>query len=378
MNTWKSASRTHQGGSALKQVRIVVGTRPQVIKLASLVKAFDAKRIEYSIVHTGQHYDFDMDEIFFKELGLPKPDAHLGIGSGSQGVQTGNMLVKLDEALDGAKLVIVPGDTNSALAGALAAVKKGIPVGHVEAGLRSWLEYMPEEINRVLVDHMSHLLFAPTKTGYDNLIREGIPRKKVFRTGDVMADNIAMFKGRISKASLPVDVPRKGFAYVTTHRAENVDDPKNLRTVVDMLSRFPGKHGLDIVFPVHPRTEKRLEDLGLADELRKVEGVHMIKPVSYLTSLRMTKDARIVLTDSGGLQKEAFILGTPAITLRDVTEWVESVDTAWNIITGLDPKKVDRAVKRFLTSEPKTIDPMRFYGGGKASVEIARIVKEAL
>ena len=349
-----------------------------MIKLASLVKAFDAKRIEYSIVHTGQHYDFDMDEIFFKELGLPKPDAHLGIGSGSQGVQTGNMLVKLDEALEGAKLVIVPGDTNSALAGALAAVKKGIPVGHVEAGLRSWLEYMPEEINRVLVDHMSHLLFAPTKVGYDNLIREGIPRKKVFRTGDVMADNIAMLKGRISKTPLPVDVGQKGFAYVTTHRAENVDDPKNLRTVVDILSRFPKKHGLDIVFPVHPRTEKRLEDLGLAEELRKVEGVHMIKPVSYLTSLRMTKDARIVLTDSGGLQKEAFILGTPAVTLRNVTEWVESVDTAWNIITGLDAKKVDRAVRRFLTSEPKAIDPMRFYGEGKASKEIARIVKDAL
>ena len=349
-----------------------------MIKLASLVKAFDAKRIEYSIVHTGQHYDFDMDEIFFKELGLPKPDAHLGIGSGSQGVQTGNMLVKLDEALEGAKLVIVPGDTNSALAGALAAVKKGIPVGHVEAGLRSWLEYMPEEINRVLVDHMSHLLFAPTKVGYDNLIREGIPRKKVFRTGDVMADNIAMLKGRISKTPLPVDVDRKGFAYVTTHRAENVDDPKNLRTVVDILSQIPKKHGLDIVFPVHPRTEKRLEDLGLAEDLRKTEGVHMIKPVSYLTSLRMTKDARIVLTDSGGLQKEAFILGTPAVTLRNVTEWVESVDTAWNIITGLDAKKVDRAVKRFQTSEPKAIDPMRFYGKGKASKEIARIVKDAL
>jgi len=355
-----------------------VGTRPQVIKLASLVKAFDAAGIDFSVIHTGQHYDFEMDQVFFDELGLPKPEKHLGVGSGSHAYQTGTMMIKLEEALKGSKLVVVPGDTNSALAGALAAVKMGLRVGHVEAGLRSHLPFMPEEINRVLVDHMSRLLFAPTKAGMDNLLREGVDKDIVHLTGDVMADNIVMLKDRIERTDTGLGLGKKTYAYVTVHRAENVDDPGSLRTVADMLMSFPDQHGHEVVFPVHPHTKKRLEDAKLFDKLQATAGLHLVKPVSYLTSLKLAKDAKLVMTDSGGLQKEAFLLGTPAVTLRGVTEWVETTEAGWNIVAGLDPIKVKSAVKVLLHNDPRPVDPLKFYGGGRASENIAKLVKERL
>lgn len=359
-------------------MRIVVGTRPQVIKLASLVKAFDAEGIDYSVIHTGQHYDFEMDQVFFDELGLPKPEKHLGVGSGSHAQQTGTMIIKLEEALKGSRLVVVPGDTNSALAGALAAVKMGTRVGHVEAGLRSHLHFMPEEINRVLVDHMSRLLFAPTEAGKDNLLREGVDKDIVHLTGDVMADNIVMLKDRIEKTDTGMALEKKGYVYVTVHRAENVDDPDNLRTVSEMLRTFPDQHGHEVVFPVHPHTRKNLVAAKLYDKMASVAGLHMVNPVSYLTSLKLTKDAKLVMTDSGGLQKEAFLLGTPAVTLREVTEWVETTGAGWNIVAGLDPVRVKSAVKVLLHNEPRNVDPLAFYGGGKASTNIARIVKASV
>ena len=361
--------------SDLSDVRVVVGTRPQVIKLASLVKAFKSEAIDFSIIHTGQHYDFDMDQVFFEELGLPKPEKHLGVGSGSHAHQTGTMLIGLEDALKGSKLVVVPGDTNSALAGALAAVKDGIEVGHVEAGLRSYLPFMPEEINRVLVDHMSRLLFAPTKAGRDNLLREDIDEDIVHLTGDVMADNIVMLKDRIERTDTSMDLERKGYVYVTVHRAESVDDPDRLRAIADMLAAFPARHGSEVVFPMHPHTRKNLEAARLLDKLSSVPGLHVVKPLSYLTSLRLAKDARLVMTDSGGLQKEAFLLGTPAVTLRDVTEWVETTEAGWNIVAGLDPAKVEKAVETMLNRKLKRVDPMRFYGGGKAAANIAALVK---
>lgn len=355
-----------------------MGTRPQVIKLASLVKAFDAAELDYSIIHTGQHYDFDMDQVFFQELGLPAPEKHLGVGSGSHAYQTGTMVIKLEDALKGSKMVVVPGDTNSALAGALAAIKMRLDVGHVEAGLRSYLPFMPEEINRVLVDHMSRLLFAPTKAGMDNLLKEGIDKGIVHLTGDVMADNIVMLKDRIEKTETGMDLEKNGYVYVTVHRAENVDDPDNLRTVAEMLMTFPDQHGHEVVFPVHPHTKKNLEAARLYDKMSAVPGLHMVKPVSYLTSLKLARDAKLVMTDSGGLQKEAFLLGTPAVTLRGVTEWVETTDAGWNIVAGLDPVKVKGAVKLLLHNAPKPVDPLAMYGGGKASERIAALVKAAV
>jgi UDP-N-acetylglucosamine 2-epimerase (non-hydrolysing) len=367
-----------RGVAALADVRIVVGTRPQVIKLASLVKAFASHKIDFSVVHTGQHYDFEMDQVFFEELKLPKPETHLGVGSGSHAGMTGAMLMKLEDALRGSRLVVVPGDTNSALAGALAAVKMGIEVGHVEAGLRSHLPYMPEEINRVLVDHMSRMLFAPTKAGKDNLLREDVDKEIVHLTGDVMADNIVMLRDRIGRTDTGMDLDRKGYVYVTVHRAENVDDPKSLRTVADMLAQFPDQHGHEVVFPMHPHTRKNLEAAGLMDRLSSAPGLHIVRPVSYLTSLRLATDAKLVMTDSGGLQKEAFLLGTPAVTLRGVTEWVETTEAGWNIVTGLDPVKVKGAVEVLLHSEPRKVDPLKFYGNGKASENIAKLVEKRL
>jgi len=371
-------SQGSTGVDGLSDVRIVVGTRPQVIKLASLVKSFGSHGIDFSIIHTGQHYDFEMDQVFFDELGLPKPETHLGVGSGSHAHQTGTMLIGLEDALKGSKLVIVPGDTNSALAGALAAVKDGIDVGHVEAGLRSYLPFMPEEINRVLVDHMSRLLFAPTKAGRDNLLREDIEEDIIHLTGDVMADNIVMLKDRIERTDTGMDLGRKGYVYVTVHRAENVDDPERLRTVVETLSELPGKHGHEVVFPMHPHTRKNLDAAGLLNKLSSVPGLQVVKPVSYLTSLRLAKDAKLVMTDSGGLQKEAFLLGTPAITLRDVTEWVETTEAGWNFVTGLDKAKVETAVRTLMDGNLRDVDPLEFYGGGRASENIAVIVKSAI
>jgi len=288
------------------------------------------------------------------------------------------MLTKLDQALKGSRLVIVPGDTNSALAGALAAVKMGIDVGHVEAGLRSGIRTMPEEINRILVDHMSAALFAPTKAGYDNLVREGIDEKAIFQTGDVMADNVVMLGDKIAKASPKVDIGSARYVFATVHRAENVDDSGNLRKVVEILSEVPGQHGRSVVFPVHPHTRRCLEDFGMWSDLERADDVHLVKPVSYLESLRLTKDADVVLTDSGGVQKEAFLLGTPAVTLRKATEWVETTDAGWNVVAGLDRTKIDQALGGYLRSKPPAIDPLRFYGDGKASQRIAGLVKELL
>jgi UDP-N-acetylglucosamine 2-epimerase len=362
----------------MTDVRIVVGTRPQVIKLASLVKAFDSEGIDYAIIHTGQHYDFDMDRVFFEELKLPQPEAHLGVGSGSHASMTGSMLLKLEEALQGSRLVVVPGDTNSALAGGLAAVKMGMPVAHVEAGLRSGLQFMPEEINRVMLDHMSQLLFAPTETGRDNLLREGVPEERVHLTGDVMADNIVQLRHRLDSVEVPQCSTCDRYAYVTVHRAETVDRPENLRIVAEMLLGFPERYGIPVVFPMHPHTRARLEELGLLKDMEQKPSLNLERPVSYLTSLRLARDARLVMTDSGGLQKEAFILGTPTVTLRDVTEWTETVDAGWNRIVGLDGRKIDEAVRSFLDSEPEPVEPLKFYGEGKASARIAQLVKEYL
>jgi UDP-GlcNAc3NAcA epimerase len=353
------------------KVLLVVGTRPQVIKLASLTRALDEAGVDFSIVHTGQHYDYDMDEVFFKELKLPEPIEELDVGSGTHGYQTGEMLIKLEKALEDLRprLVVVPGDTNSALAGGLAAVKLGIPAAHVEAGLRSHLPFMAEEINRVLLDHMSQLLFAPTSAALDNLKKEGLG-KKATKPGDVMADNIKLFQSRLGNVSLPPGVARGRYAYVTVHRAETVEDEKSLGKMVSILNSTAKEFDMTLAFAVHPHTRRRLEETGLMSELRS-DKVLLLGPVSYLTSLRLTKEASFVMTDSGGLQKEAFLLGTPCVTLRRVTEWTETVRSGWNSLTGLEEAEVKRAIRRYVASKPRRIDAFRFYGGGGASRRIA-------
>ncbi|UCE45675.1 MAG: UDP-N-acetylglucosamine 2-epimerase (non-hydrolyzing) [Methanobacteriota archaeon] len=361
-----------------RNVKIIIGTRPQIIKLTSLAGALDREGVDFSIIHTGQHYDFEMNQIFFDELNIPTPETHLGVCGGSHLSMTAAIMAKLETALEDADLVAIPGDTNSALAGGLAAAKMGIRVGHVEAGLRSWDRSMPEEINRVLVDHLSEMLFAPTIIGYENLIHEGVSQDKVHQTGDVTADNVQMLKPHIGRAEFPISPPIEDFAYATIHRTENVDRPENLRNVVRALSKFRDRHGFDVLIPLHPHTRKSLEKLNLLKDLSDAPGVNVVKPVGYLTSLKLANEAKVVLTDSGGLQKEAFILGTPTVTIRTTTEWCETVETGWSRLTGSDPERIHEAVEEFLQHKLERVDPMKFYGEGNASKRIAELLREAL
>jgi UDP-GlcNAc3NAcA epimerase len=351
-------------------VLTVVGARPQFVKLAPLSRAL-RRRLREVLVHTGQHYDHDMSDAFFSELALPVPDRHLGIGSGAHGRMTGRMLESLEEVVreERPRLVVVLGDTNSTLAGALAAAKLGVPVAHVEAGLRSYDMGMPEEINRRLTDHVSELLFCPTATAVRNLAREGITRG-VHRTGDVMADAVRSHLARARRRRRPLEglVPRS-YYLATVHRQENVDDPARLSALFEALAALPHP----VVVPLHPRTRRRLE----AARLRPRGAVRIVPPQPYLAMLRLQSEARAVLTDSGGVQKEAYLLGTPCVTLRERTEWVETLGGGANRLAGTDPDRIARAVAALERRRPRW-DPRRTFGDGTAAERIARIVVRAV
>ncbi len=323
----------------------VVGARPQFIKLSALSREL-RKRDQEIILHTGQHYDEELSKVFFSELSIPEPDYNLGIGSAEHGDQTGRMLKGIEEVLlfERPDWVIVYGDTNSTLAGALAAAKQNIPVAHVEAGLRSFKKSMPEEINRVLTDQLSSLLFCPTKTSVQNLKKEGIT-KGVHLVGDVMYDSLRQHIKRAEKISgimKELKLSKKAFFLATIHRAENTDVEDNLRKIAEILCGLEKK----TVFPVHPRTRRSLSDSNLLGDLESKPHLLMIDPVSYLDMLVLEKNASCVLTDSGGVQKEACFLKTPCLTLREETEWVETVESDWNELVGLDRERLDRSVKK--------------------------------
>jgi len=323
----------------------VVGARPQFIKLSALSRELRKKHQEI-ILHTGQHYDDELSRVFFSELSIPQPDYNLGIGSFEHGAQTGRMLEAIEQVLlfEKPDLVIVYGDTNSTLAGALASAKHNIPVAHVEAGLRSFKKSMPEEINRVLTDHVSSLLFCPTPTAVKNLKREGITRG-VYLVGDVMYDSlrenlpVAEKRSRIMKK---LHLKKRGFYLCTIHRAENTDIKENLEKIAHILTNLDGK----VVFPIHPRTRKGLSEFGLLEGLLSQKHLLMLEPVSYLDMLILEKNARCVLTDSGGVQKEAFFLKTPCLTLREETEWVETLENGSNQLLGLEVDRVLQKVVR--------------------------------
>ena len=324
----------------------VVGTRPQFIKLAVLSKELRKKHREI-ILHTGQHYDKELSEVFFSDLSISKPDYNLGIGSAEHGKQTGRMLVAIEKILlsEKPKLVIVYGDTNSTLAGALAAAKQNIPVAHVEAGLRSYKKSMPEEINRVLTDHVSSLLFCPTPTSVKNLKKEGIT-KGVHLVGDVMYDSlrdhieVAERKSRIMQK---LSLQKKDYYLVTIHRAENTDIKENLQKVIRIVASLDKK----VVLPIHPRTRKMLIGFSLWNRLLSIPRLVVIDPVSYLDMLILEKNARFVLTDSGGVQKETYFLKTPCLTLRKETEWVETLKNRWNNLVGLSSENALRVIRNF-------------------------------
>lgn len=353
------------------RVVTVVGARPQFIKMVPVSRELEKAGIREVIVHTGQHYDYEMNRVFFEQLNIREPDYNLGVGSGSHGYQTGEMLKRIEEVLlrEEPDLVLVYGDTNSTLAGALAAVKLHIKVAHVEAGLRSFDKRMPEEVNRVLTDHISDHLFAPTETAVRNLHNEGI-REGVYLTGDVMLDAL-LYNIKIAErgSRILVELRLKPGEYylATVHRAENTDNRKNLRSIIEAFI----ESGELIVFPAHPRTVTALKKYNLYEKLERAENVRLIKPVGYLDMLVLEKNARKILTDSGGVQKEAYFLRVPCITLRNKTEWVETVEDGWNVLVGADKEKILRAIREF---EPDGRTYTYKFGDGKASKKIVEIL----
>ena len=347
----------------------VVGARPQFIKAAVVSRVLRGRHQEI-LLHTGQHYDDEMSGVFFRELDLPRPDINLGVGSGSHARQTGEMLIGIEPVLlrekpDG---VLIYGDTNSTLAGALAAAKLGIPLAHVEAGLRSFNRAMPEEINRVVADHLSDLLFCPTRTAVENLAREGITAG-VHRVGDVMYDLLLQSLPLAERTSTILErlgLQPGAYLLATVHRASNTDLRENLAGILAGL----GATGETVVLPLHPRTRHALAGWGLVP----AEKVRLIEPVGYLDMLVLEKNARLILTDSGGVQKEAYWLGIPCVTLREETEWVETVEAGWNVLVGTSVEHLVAAVHSF---HPPGEQPALF-GDGRAGEQIVRILEDTL
>ena len=366
----------------------IVGARPQFVKAGAVNRAIEelnkrGERIREIWVHTGQHYDYSMNKVFFEELKLPNPNYHLGVGSGSHAKQTGLILERIEVVLQKEKpeVVMVYGDTNSTLAGALAAAKLKIPVVHVEAGLRSYNPAMPEEINRLLTDHLSSLLFCPTSQAVRNLLKEGIKdgRTRVVKNvGDVMYDSILYYSKMAEKKStilhdLNVVNPQSGFRnpnyyLATLHRAENTDDPKKLKSIFGDLNEIGEK--TPVILPLHPRTKKMMKAYHL---FIKFKNIKFIEPVSYLNMLQLEKNAKAILTDSGGIQKEAYWLRVPCITLREETEWVETIQSGWNVLTGTEGKRILREVGR-LDKRRRHLKGHGIFGDGRASQKIVKIL----
>ena len=390
--------------SGVEEMKIVtiVGARPQFIKAAAVSRAMQAhnqrgpstgrlsseKKIHEIFVHTGQHYDYLMDRVFFEELELPRPDYHLGVGSGSHARQTGTMLERIETVLERERpeMVLVYGDTNSTLAGALAAAKLNIPVAHVESGLRSYNRSMPEEINRLITDHLATLLFCPTPQSVRNLEKEGIKDGRttsVRKVGDVMYDSILYYSKLAEKKSTILkdlnlcsstpnsELRTQNYYLATLHRAENTDDPKRLKSILKALSEIGRK--MPVVLPLHPRTRKMMKTYGLFPKSREIR---WIEPVSYLNMLSLEKNAKAILTDSGGVQKEAYWLKVPCFTLREETEWVETARSGWNVLVGTETRRIVEEVSR-LEKRKRPLSPPRrigVFGEGKASERIVEIL----
>ncbi len=359
---------------SLMKVATIVGARPQFIKAAVVSRALQTTgEVQEIMIHTGQHYDKNLSEVFFRELEIGAPAYNLSIGSGSHGAQTGRMLeaieqVFLDETPD---CVVVYGDTNSTLAGALAAVKLHIPVAHVEAGLRSF-ERIPEEINRVLTDHAADLFFAPTEAAAENLKHEGLPEASIHVVGDVMFDAALRYAQKAethSRILQKLELSPRGYLLATVHRAENTDSSERLRVCLESLARLAAE--IPVLLPVHPRTRKALRETGILAALSSE--VRLIDPVGYLDMVMLEKNARLIATDSGGVQKEAYFYGVPCVTLRNTTEWTELVETGWNrLAPPVDVKSVTSILRMALESTPN--EHSRLYGEGHAAEGIVQIL----
>lgn len=345
-------------------IAIILGTRPEIIKMAPIIRECERRKLDYFVLHTGQHYSYQMDSIFFEQLELPAARYNLDVGSASHGEQTGRIMAGVEKVLmdERPDVVLVQGDTNTVLAGALAACKLHIKVGHVEAGLRSYDRSMPEEINRIVADHISDYLFVPTENSRNNLRREGIAEEKIFLTGNTIVDSVNQnLEIAMRKVSVLADLglkPREYFL-VTAHRQENVDRRERLGQIIRGLELIKREFGLPVVFPVHPRTRKMVESFGL-----EFDGIRAIEPLGFLDFLQLEAGARLALTDSGGVQEEACILGVPCVTLRENTERPETVEVGANRLAGMCAGEILRAAGQMFCQRGGWKNP---FGDGRAS-----------
>ena len=345
----------------------IIGARPQFIKAAALSREIiKFNNITETIIHTGQHYDNNMSDIFFDEMTIPKPKYNLGIGGTTHGKMTGRQLEKIEEILINEKpnWVLVYGDTNSTLAGALAAAKLHIPVAHIESGLRSFNKEMPEELNRIISDHISNILFAPTNDAIKNLLKEGIDKSKIHLVGDVMYDAALFYKNKANKPIWFDSLNLENFILCTIHRAENTDSHFKLRNILEGLSFSKQK----IILPIHPRTEEKIKSYGF----QIPKNILIVPPVGYLEMVWLEKNCNIVITDSGGVQKEAYFHNKLCITLREETEWIELVESGWNTLVGTNVEKIKNALLH--NSIPN--EKYDFYGSGNACIQILKYLNE--
>ena len=352
---------------------IIVGTRPEIIKMSPVIHECDRLNLDYVLVHTGQHYSYAMDRVFFEQLDLPQPGYNLNVGSGSHGTQTGRILERVEQVLqkESPEVVLVEGDTNTVLAGALAAAKLGIPVGHVEAGLRSYDRRMPEEVNRVLTDHCADYLFAPTMQAARILQGEGISKDQIFVTGNTIVDAVMRSVDRAEQHNHVFEkygLKPRGYFLATLHRQENVDDPTRFQGILAGLDALKTTFDLPVIYPMHPRSGKNLKAFGL-DAL----GVTLVEPLDYLEFLQLEQHARVVLTDSGGVQEETCILGTPCVTLRENTERPETVSVGANVVAGTSPEEIVACATVMFSKKNGWENP---FGDGTAAKQIMRIVRE--
>lgn len=357
-----------------KSVAIVFGTRPEIIKLSPIIRELNKRHLPFCLIHSNQHYSYDLDRIFFKDLDLPEPNFNLNVGSGEQGQQTARALGKLESLFTDIdpSVVVVQGDTNTVLAGSLAAAKMHIPLFHVEAGLRSWDKRMPEELNRILSDHCSDRLFAPTQSAASNLIRESIDPSKIEVTGNTIVDAVSQNLQLASKSTVLSDMRLESEPYIlaTLHRSENVDDGSILSSILLGLEQVQNKTGFKVVFPIHPRTKKNLEFFDI-----EITDLMMVDPVGYLDFLWLEKNARLVMTDSGGVQEESCILNIPCVTLRESTERPESVEVGANMVIGCKSHDIATGALTMLERIPRWINP---FGDSHAAERIVSSIDSSI
>ena len=353
------------------KLSVILGTRPEIIKMSPVIRECERGGLNYFILHTGQHYSYNMDKVFFKQLELPEAKYNLDVGSGSHAEETGRILIGIEKILLKEKpdTVLVEGDTNSVLAGALAASKLHIKVGHVEAGLRSYDRGMPEEINRILTDQISDYLFAPTEKARKILLREGISEDKIFVTGNTIVDAVYQnLKIANKKQNVlgKLDLEPKNYFLVTLHREENVDDKKRFSRILKSLDQLASKFSLPVIYPIHPRSQKRMTEFDI-----KVNHVKLMPPFDFLSFLQLESNAKLVLTDSGGVQEESCILGVPCVTLRDSTERPETLEVGSNTLSGRNLEEILESAESMINRGNSWINP---FGEGKAGKKIIEII----